>query len=74
MADQERNTGDAGAQRAAGQQDQEALQQELRREAAEGSDSIGDMRENRNLSGSSTWETIVDGQRSGGEEGHGEVY
>jgi hypothetical protein len=34
------------------------LQRELRRETAEGSDAIGDVRANRNLSGSSTWETM----------------
>lgn len=37
-----------------------ALQEELRREAAEGKGSVGDAGENRNLSGSSTWETLPD--------------
>jgi hypothetical protein len=76
MTDQERNTGDAGVQRAGsgGQDDQEALQQELRRESAEGADSIGDVRENRNLSGSSSWETLIDGERSSGSDSRGEVY
>lgn len=33
------------------------LQEELRRESAEVSDAVGDIAENRNLSGSSTWTT-----------------
>ena len=37
---------------------EQALQAELRREAEEGRDQIGDVSENRNLSGSSTWETL----------------
>ncbi len=36
---------------------EEALQQELKREAAE-TRGIGDVDDNRNLSGSSTWETL----------------
>jgi hypothetical protein len=39
-------------------QDNDAsLQEELRRESSEGSDAIGDIAENRNVSGSSTWTT-----------------
>jgi hypothetical protein len=34
------------------------LQEELRREAAEGGDSVGDVGSNRTLSGSSSWETL----------------
>ena len=37
---------------------EQALQRELLRESTEGSDAIGDVRANRNLSGSSTWETV----------------
>jgi len=37
-----------------------ALQEELRREAEEGRGDIGDIGENRNLSGSSTWDTLKD--------------
>ena len=37
---------------------EQALQAELRREAEEGRDQVGDVSENRNLSGSSTWETL----------------
>lgn len=33
------------------------LQEELRRESAEVSDAVGDIAENRNLTGSSTWTT-----------------
>ncbi|HJP60279.1 MAG TPA: hypothetical protein VJ865_09775 [Gemmatimonadaceae bacterium] len=36
------------------------LQKELSREAAEGSDSIGDVSSNRTLTGSSSWETLPD--------------
>lgn len=35
-----------------------ALQRELARERAEGRDAIGDVAANRNLTGSSTWETL----------------
>jgi hypothetical protein len=34
-----------------------ALQEELRRESAEGSKTVGDIAKDRNLSGSSTWTT-----------------
>jgi len=37
-----------------------SLQSELSREAPEGSDSIGDVASNRNLTGSSSWETLPD--------------
>jgi hypothetical protein len=40
--------------------DEEALEAELSREAAEGADLLGDTKQNRNLSGSSTWETLPD--------------
>ncbi|MGH7622044.1 MAG: hypothetical protein ACREMU_06855, partial [Gemmatimonadaceae bacterium] len=42
------------------------LQEELRREAAEGKGSVGDAGDNRNLSGSSTWETLPDGDAKDG--------
>lgn len=49
-----------------------ALQRELARERAEGRDAIGDVAANRNLSGSSTWETLpavpnADGGRGASE-------
>ena len=36
------------------------VQEELRREAQEGRDDIGQVGENRNVSGSSTWDTLKD--------------
>jgi hypothetical protein len=36
------------------------LQEELRREASEVSDTVGDIAQNRNVSGSSTWTTEPD--------------
>ena len=41
------------------------LQRELKREEREGSGTIGDMRDNRNLSGSSSWTTLPVGGESG---------
>lgn len=41
-----------------------ALQEELRREAEEGRNAIGDIAENKNLSGSSTWETLPEEPRA----------
>lgn len=43
-----------------------SLQDELGREAKEGKNSIGDVASNRNLSGSSTWETLPDGPAASG--------
>lgn len=43
---------------------EKALQEELRREAAEGKSSIGDAGRNNNLSGSSTWETLPEDDSS----------
>ncbi|HEX9084967.1 MAG TPA: hypothetical protein VF836_09535 [Gemmatimonadaceae bacterium] len=40
-----------------------SLQKELGRETAEGSDSVGDVGSNRNLTGSSTWETLPSGSK-----------
>jgi hypothetical protein len=37
-----------------------AVQKELEREAEEGQGLIGDEAKNRNLTGSSTWETLTD--------------
>jgi hypothetical protein len=48
------------------------LQNELSREAAEGKDSIGDVGENRTLSGSSSWETLPDDASGGGSGGGGQ--
>ena len=56
---------------AATQSDNEKeLQDELRREAAEGKGALGDSAANRNLSGSSTWETLPDdGAKDGSASG-----
>jgi len=47
---------------------EKALQDELRREAAEGKGSVGDAAKNNNLSGSSTWETLPDDDASKGRK------
>jgi protein-disulfide isomerase len=53
--------GTALEEAATGERDtDEALEIELAREAAEGADLIGDTKLNRNVSGSSTWETLPD--------------
>ena len=47
-----------------------SLQKELNRESREGDDSVGDVGSNRNLSGSSTWETLPgDRKSSSGSQG-----
>lgn len=43
-----------------------AIQEELRREAEEGKGLIGDEAKNRNLTGSSTWETLPEPPSSDG--------
>jgi len=48
----------------------DSVQKELSREEAEGADSIGDVGENRTLSGSSSWETLPDGEKSGKDSGN----
>jgi hypothetical protein len=51
--------GDRTADSAAAKDGSDAsLQKEIQREEKEGRDLIGDTRENRNVSGSSTWETL----------------
>lgn len=54
------NKNDAGKKGDAMSDSEKALQEELRREAAEGKGSVGDAGKNSNLSGSSTWETLPD--------------
>jgi hypothetical protein len=44
------------------------LQEELRRESAEVSDAIGDIAENRNVSGSSTWTTLPEEEKERRED------
>lgn len=61
MSDKKNDSGKKGASES--QSDSEkALQEELRREAAEGKGSVGDAARNSNLSGSSTWETLPDAE------------
>jgi len=48
----------------------DSVQKELSREEAEGADSIGDVGENRTLSGSSSWETLPDGEKSRKDSGN----
>ena len=43
-----------------GDDTEESLEKELEKESAEGKDSLGDLKSNRNLSGASTWETLPD--------------
>ena len=61
MSDNKNEAGKTG--KSGSQSDSEkALQEELRREAAEGKGSVGDAAKNSNLSGSSTWETLPEGE------------
>ena len=65
MSDKMRNQQDDANTESDAQSDSEkALQEELRREAAEGKSSVGDAARNNNLSGSSTWETLPDDDSS----------
>jgi hypothetical protein len=61
MSDNKREAGKKGASDAK-TDSEKALQNELRREAKEGKDSVGDAAKNNNLSGSSTWETLPEGK------------
>ena len=63
MTDRDQQGG--ASQNRAGGDSEESLQEELRREAAEGSGSVGDTKANRNLSGSSTWETLPESSDTG---------
>lgn len=49
------------------------VQRELRREETEGSDAIGDVASNRNLSGSSTWETLPESADANAPDGLGDL-
>jgi len=65
MSDKKNDTQkDANSTRNAQSESEQALQEELRREAAEGKGSVGDAARNNNLSGSSTWETLPDDDSS----------
>ena len=56
------NKNEAGKKGESKHDSEKALQEELRREAAEGKGSVGDAAKNSNLSGSSTWETLPEGE------------
>ncbi|MBK5186613.1 MAG: hypothetical protein JJD97_00115 [Gemmatimonadaceae bacterium] len=58
------NRNDASKKSEAQSDSEKALQEELRREAAEGKGSVGDAAKNSNLTGSSTWETLPDDDAS----------
>jgi hypothetical protein len=58
------NKNGAGDDSNAQSDSEEALQEELRREAAERRSAIGDVDSNKNLTGSSTWETLPDDDSS----------
>jgi hypothetical protein len=45
---------------------EESLANELEKESAEGKDSVGDVKSNRNLSGASSWDTLPDEETKSG--------
>ena len=65
MKDQEREREAETASKSAADAEA-AIQEELRREAEEGKGLIGDEAKNRNLTGSSTWETLPEPPSSDG--------
>jgi hypothetical protein len=75
MAGDKRNPGDASDRGTRQHDGERELEQELARESNEGGDVIGDMRENRHLSGSSTWETLPQPPESSNDPGlRGETF
>jgi hypothetical protein len=72
MSDREQDESTRGGA-GSGRDTDEALQNELRREAGEGRGGVGDVSDNRNLSGSSTWETMMDPPADGNSGERGEV-
>ena len=64
MSDNKNEAGKKGASDSTSDSEK-ALQEELRREAAEGKGSVGDAAKNNNLTGSSTWETLPDDDKKG---------
>ena len=65
MTDDERGSETRQAAEPASEMNAE-VQKALQREASEGRGLIGDERANRNLSGSSTWETLPDPKSTDG--------
>jgi hypothetical protein len=64
MSDNKNEAGKKGASDSMSDSEK-ALQEELRREAAEGKGSVGDAAKNNNLTGSSTWETLPEDDKKG---------
>ena len=73
MTEENREKNAESSRSAQSNDSEEALQRELSRESAEGQGEIGDVRENRNLTGSSSWDTLADTYNSRNEE-RGETY
>jgi hypothetical protein len=67
MANDRNDDQRTGANAGSGSDTDAAFQEELRREEGEGSDLPGDMKSDRNLAGSSTWETLPDDADPGNE-------
>ncbi len=63
-----RNTGNSGKRG----DNEDNLQEELDRESVEGVDSVGDVGSNRNLSGSSSWETLPKDRETGRDASQGD--
>jgi hypothetical protein len=74
MAGDKRDNRATPARSAESNDSEQELERELARESKEGGDVIGDMRENRHLSGSSTWETLPDVVQSREGEERGETF
>jgi hypothetical protein len=62
MPDKNQDKDQSSGNRQPGGEGDAGLQEELKREASEGGDSVGDVGSNRNLSGSSTWQTLPDAE------------
>ena len=62
-------TNDERSKSAKQSDDDTIVQRELERESREGTDAVGDIRTNRNLSGSSTWETLPDDEGNSDSSG-----
>lgn len=69
MADERQDRNAADGARDSRDENDAALQEELRREASEGKDLIGDTGRDRNVSGSSSWVTLPEEEKSSGSDG-----
>jgi hypothetical protein len=61
MSNNEETKGGSSSQ---GGDTEESLAKELEKESAEGKNSVGDVKSNRNLSGASSWDTLPEGDDS----------